>query len=298
MRWLITIISLILFLYLITSQNWSLFLATVKGIHIMILLSSLAFYFIGVIINSVRWYILVRAIEIRISLLQTIKIVLLGAYTSNFLPSTIGGDMIRILCLIKTGNRKSVIIASVIMDRLINILAMTAMLPISFLTFKCYLHQLNIDRLMYGMILLSHKQTSMDSDGSKWRYRFFSLIHSITNAFKSYIHCPKILLLCLFFSWLSALSVFMGIWIISIGLNMDISFLNVIGITALSYFITLLPISINGYGIREIAVTSLYTILGASIEQSLSLALLTRMMMLIISLPGIFWQSEVLTKSS
>ena len=63
----------------------------------------------------------------------------------------------------------------------------------------------------------------------------------------------------------------------------------------LTYFISMLPISINAYGLREVAVTALYMQVGASLEQASTLAVITRFMLLLETLPGALWLSEIVT---
>jgi hypothetical protein len=61
------------------------------------------------------------------------------------------------------------------------------------------------------------------------------------------------------------------------------------GITAMTYLITLLPISINGYGLRELAITFFYMRLGASAEQATIFALLSRFLLMAATIPGVLW---------
>jgi len=70
---------------------------------------------------------------------------------------------------------------------------------------------------------------------------------------------------------------------------MQVSLYQVMGVMALSYAVNLLPISINGYGVREIALTTLYMHIGASLEQASTLAVVTRFVLLIEALPGALW---------
>ena len=76
---------------------------------------------------------------------------------------------------------------------------------------------------------------------------------------------------------------------------MSIKYYQVMGITTIAYLVTLLPISINGYGLREITISSLYSILGFPIEAAISLAILSRLLYLTTTLVGAAWLPEYLT---
>jgi uncharacterized membrane protein YbhN (UPF0104 family) len=76
---------------------------------------------------------------------------------------------------------------------------------------------------------------------------------------------------------------------------MNVTYWQVIGIQTVTYFLSILPISINGYGLREVAFTTLYTALGSSLEQASTLALVTRFLNVLSSLPGAIWLTSFVT---
>jgi len=49
-------------------------------------------YLAGQAANALRWWILLRSQKVTISYLQALQLIFAGAFASNFLPSTIGGD--------------------------------------------------------------------------------------------------------------------------------------------------------------------------------------------------------------
>lgn len=99
--------------------------------------------------------------------------------------------------------------------------------------------------------------------------------------------------LALLASWVGVACYLGAVWLVAGGLGIPVSLGDVAGATALTYFLTLLPISINGYGLREVGMLALYVQLGATAEQASALALITRAMLMIVSLPGALWLSNV-----
>jgi hypothetical protein len=91
-------------------------------------------------------------------------------------------------------------------------------------------------------------------------------------------------------AWPSNLFPMAATYLIAHQLGMNITFWQVIGVQTLTYFISQLP-SINGYGFREMAYTTLYAALGASIEQASTLALVTRIIIVAATVPGALWLS-------
>ena len=75
------------------------------------------------------------------------------------------------------------------------------------------------------------------------------------------------------------------------------SFWEVIGLSSLAYFITLVPLSINGYGLQEFSVTFLFSNIGGiSVATAASTAVIHRLMMILVSLPGAFTLPGILGK--
>jgi hypothetical protein len=67
------------------------------------------------------------------------------------------------------------------------------------------------------------------------------------------------------------------------------------GLWSVAYFITLVPISINGYGVQELSISWLFhNVAGLSLTDSLLLALLMRLLIMLASLPGAFYLPSVL----
>jgi hypothetical protein len=69
----------------------------------------------------------------------------------------------------------------------------------------------------------------------------------------------------------------------------------VAGLYTLTYFVSLFPISINGLGVQELSMTFLLIQLGGlSSSESATVALLTRALFIITSLPGAFFLPSIL----
>jgi len=81
-----------------------------------------------------------------------------------------------------------------------------------------------------------------------------------------------------------------------VGMNEAIPFWKIAGLWSLTYFITLIPISINGLGLQELSFANLFTLFGGlSDATGLSIALIMRVLMLVGSAPGAFFISSILS---
>ena len=81
------------------------------------------------------------------------------------------------------------------------------------------------------------------------------------------------------------------------GLGESLALWKVIGLFSLAYFVSLAPISINGYGVQELTVTFLLSQFGGvSLPVSATVAVLHRLLMMLVSLPGALTLPGVMAK--
>ncbi|HEX9617393.1 MAG TPA: lysylphosphatidylglycerol synthase transmembrane domain-containing protein [Anaerolineales bacterium] len=287
-RWAGTLVSTALFVWLIARQDWARIWDHLANTPIWLLPLVFLLYFMGQVLNSLRWANLLRAQGLKVPFVEVLKMVLTGAFASNFLPSTIGGDTVRIVSLLRFNASWGVSVASVMMDRLLNVVAMFTILPFSFLVFgdpAIFFERIRgfeAEPLLAGIGVANTRVEKYVAKVNRWFGRIWEIL-------RAWVQHPRVLLGSFALSWSSSFIIFIAIWILARGLEMQVSLYQVMGVMALSYAVNLLPISINGYGVREIALTTLYMHIGASLEQASTLAVVTRFVLLIEALPGALW---------
>jgi len=289
-RWAGLLISTGLFIGLLARQDLGEIGRSLSVFPLWIVPILLGLYFTGMFFNAVRWYILLLAQGQSIPFARILKIVFAGAFVSNFLPSTIGGDTMRVVGVQKWVNNWVISTSSIVVDRLLNVLAMVVSSPFSLITFGPGLLQLFQSRGS-GPVSLAAGWLSDRIPGLSWLHRRFWL--PLIDALRLWWNKPLHLALAFIVSWISIFVVFLAVWWIARILGIQVSLAQVIGINVVTYLLTLAPFSFNGYGVREFAMATLYTQLGASLEQASTLALVTRFFMLIETLPGVLWLSQV-----
>jgi hypothetical protein len=108
---------------------------------------------------------------------------------------------------------------------------------------------------------------------------------------------PWALARALLFAWGNLLFVAAAYYFLIRGLGEYLPYWKVIGLVSLSYFITSVPISINGYGLHELSGTAIFSQIGGiSIPVSAVVVVLQRLLMMTSSLPGAFTLPGILAK--
>lgn len=291
-----SLVSLILFISLIVRQDWEIVYSLLNQLSVISLFVVFLLYFGGTLFNVIRWLIILNIAEIKVPLIEVFKITYVGLFVSNFLPSTIGGDGVRFVSLLRYDARKRICLASVIIDRLLNILIMFIVLPFAIFSFVPEINQLF--QKIFG-----------DDNDFRSRITQFSqvnvlivFISKIKNQIREtisligiYWKSPKSLFLALFVAVIALLFSFYGTYLMAVSLGINVSIFEVIKISSIVYVFTLIPISFNGFGIRELIMTSLYVSVGAAIEEATMLALITRLLMVIVTSVGAVWLPQFMS---
>lgn len=132
----ITLLKYVLGLGLLTWvvwQNWSitqdgeevgLKAALEKPIHWGPFTLALLVCLAGILITFVRWYVLVAAQGLPFPLASALRLGLIGYYLSTFLPGSVGGDIIKAAFLAREQSRRTVAVATVVIDRVVGLVGL------------------------------------------------------------------------------------------------------------------------------------------------------------------------------
>jgi uncharacterized membrane protein YbhN (UPF0104 family) len=263
LRWLV---PLGLIGFMLSQIHWDEILPLLARVSWTSLLASVFAFLLSQFIIAIRWQYLLRVQEIRLPLARLMWLVLVGAFASNFLPTTVGGDVVKMAAVAQGQPKRAVAVASVAADRLFNLAAMFIWLPSALM------------RMPFV-------------EKTWWR------VKRVFEAGRVWFTSPRTVMVALALSWLSIGASFVSFWIVTLALGISVSFWQAAGVAVLAYFAALLPISVNGLGLLEGSVTALLVWQGASLEQGVAAAVLIRFVALAVSLLGgarLLWQRDLL----
>jgi len=266
-----TALAVGLLAFLLYKEGWADIVDAVTKIPAQYLVAAALIVFLSRFFVIGRWHILLRSAGIDIKFSSTTSITFTGLFASNFLPTTIGGDVIRLSVVIQMGFDRAICLASLAADRLIGMFGMAMVVPV-------------------GLIPLwqwSAGQTLQSSALSVLWQRGFNFIKRTLQSFSIWLKNPKALFGSLACTWGHMLCTFAAAFILIRGMGGNVNYWLVAGIYSLTYFVTLLPISINGYGVQELSLSYLMVHIGGmDMASGLALAVMMRAAFLIASLPG------------
>jgi len=236
--------------------------------------------------------------EYSLSIFSSARLYLIGTFFSNFMPGNIGSEVYKVLYLnrIESGLKKPI--------SLMFMLRLTALLALGFMAciYACINYQHVADILTTGrsivgvdagkyrlLVLLSAiviaiVMVYLAAKGSHGVERIVSTIGDFVSALKGISVLRICTILCLSF-------LVHGVRILSFycfikALNQNILLPDLILVTAVTLFASLLPISFASLGIREGAITGSLFIMGLSKPDSMAVAVMSRLAIWIVSLIG------------
>ena len=258
------IVSAALLAFLITRSWNSLknFTSILKELNPVFLLLAVTFYLLGIMAEMLRWDILLRAQDIRISKGFLTQSLFIAYFYSNIFPTNIGGDIYRAYDLHENKDiplDKN--ISVIVVERFIGMLSGTVYLVISFFGIYKYLNLttilslsvLPLGGLLLFFIILKPKAFKIDRLFKKIRFltRFEPKYNSFLQHFVSYKSKLRYLLVSFVLSFAAQLLFYTGFYFAAVYINLDLPFFAFFFLIPVILLISNVPISIGGIGIRE-----------------------------------------------
>ena len=273
-----SLLALVLLLVLIQEEGDGELFSALRRVSLPYFFLALLALLVSRMFAASRWYILLRSAGVEISFLRAVMLTFTGNFSSNFLPSTIGGDVVRLGGTMQMGYDRAICLASLVVDRLIGMAGMILASPLGLIPL------FSMDSGLVQSISLA---------GLLQKGRDFA--KRTLEAFSIWLKRPAGLGGALLATLGNQAFIYLMIYLLLLSIGHHLSFWLVAGMYTLTYFVTLVPISINGLGVQELSMTFLLVQLGGLAQsESATIALLTRALFVLTSLPGAFFLPSIL----
>jgi glycosyltransferase 2 family protein len=256
-RWLVTVgkcaISSILLLWLLKDTSVHDITKAVHMSYIPMILLAFSLHFVGCFLSVIRWRVLLLAQHIDIPLPFLFKSYMVAIFFNNLLPSTIGGDVVRIHDTCRMGNDRGGAVAAVFVDRLLGIFVLMSFVLLSLLIsrefkfFSSYIYVCITISIISLLILIIFFLIFNKRILHYFRNNCSSIIEIMINLKKHKKNIATSILLSIGLQ----INVVLYYFLISSSLSIDISVSEFFFIVPFAVFSMMIPISINGVGIRE-----------------------------------------------
>lgn len=254
--------------------------------------------FLGVVLATLRWHRVLVALDVRPKVSTLLSHYLAGLFVSNFLPTTIGGDVLRISRLAATQAERPRSFASVVLERLTGWIVLPVISLVTLAINPGLLRPpfdeasrliVTISLVTLGLLGVILTAAASPRIGrllraqSGW-LRFVNAVHLGLTRFRRH---PGAAFEVLTVGFAYQLAVVLAAFLSARALGLPVSWTAVLAIMPAVAIVQVLPApTIGGLGVREGAFVLFLHPLGVSVDQAVTLGLLVYGINLIASLVG------------
>jgi uncharacterized protein (TIRG00374 family) len=260
------------------------------------LIAGVALAFVQLALLAPRWQRIAKACGAQLPLGRALQLGLIAAFFNQVLPSTVGGDAMRVWLFARDGQGWTRATYSVLLDRFIGVLAL-AILVVACLPWSMTLIQNPIGRaalLVIGLGSISAALAFIALGYLKWNVlqRFAPLrhLHRMSVIARQLLFHPAdagtVVGLSLVVHMLTA-----GIaWCAAQAVDASFGFFQALVLLPPVLLISTLPISVAGWGVREKSLVLAFAYAGLSESNGFLVSVLLGVMMIVVGLAGgIVW---------
>ncbi len=271
--------------WILQGTNFSEIGVSIRSASLPLLCLAFGLPFLGYFISVSRWRLLLKAQGISAQVGHLVLAFMVSVFFNNFLPSTIGGDAFRIYESWRLGASKASAVAVVFVDRFLGLLALIVLTMIGLLSTNPISETIPYLSLwvVTGFVLvvalgfvLFHSSFALGFDQwdsqSKLVTQMWGIVHKINDGFAAFRGRTDTVLQAFGLSLLLQANVVVQYFIIAEALHFSIPFWSFFLIIPLTLFVMLLPISINGIGLRESIFVLILAPWGVEKPEALALA--------------------------
>ena len=277
---------------------------TLKNADFFYILMGAFLFFVIHLILLVRWMIFIKALDLKVPFSRIISSFFIGLFFNLFLPTSTGGDVVKVWYMFKDTHHKARTVASVVSDRLCGYISIVLIATVAFIFGRTLIDDNSILILIAGLAFFASTILLVLFHEKSYSFciRIFGRWHKIKDALMRFHYAMALLK-----NKLSSLFAAVGVSIISQsclavtwyliarGFHQDISILYFFIFVPMTCVVASLP-SIGGLGFRDAGTAYLFAKVGMATEIAVSISLINFLYMVLMGIIG--WGFYVTSLSS
>jgi uncharacterized membrane protein YbhN (UPF0104 family) len=238
-------VSLALIIWIVRGTGLREVWAAYRTADVRFILLAIALIPLGYLSSVMRWRLLLRAQGGDAALPFLFRSLMTGIFFNNFLPSTIGGDAIRAWDTARSGVGKATALTIILVDRFVGLLALLLFAAVGLLGAgrlaervpDLALWVLGVGAVMVALAVVLFRPRSPHPRLTTALFIFRGKGRALAYAF--------------FWSLCLQTLVVVNAWILARALHVELGLAPFFLIVPLAVFLMMVPVSINGIGVRE-----------------------------------------------
>lgn len=260
--------------------------------------AALAMYGLMLAVSAWRWRLLLRIQTVHVSFGRLTQSFLVATFFNNFLPSNIGGDVVRVADTAPFTRSKTLATTVVLLDRVLGLVALLAVAAVA--SALAVWSGVKLDGIQYVwlalillviglLVVLRHPGTISETVRSIASGRALGLqtrFHNLLDAMERFAREPRGLWSA--FAGAIAVQFLLVLFYLCAARSLAVPLppLAASVIVPVSLAVQMVPLSINGFGVREAVFAFFFTSLGLNVSSALTLSLGSAGLIMLFSLSG------------
>ena len=288
------LVSSLLLTVLFLRADRAVFVRTLQALPLHLFLGCVGLYFLGHVISTVRWQRLLLAEGIRLPFWRLALVYFEGAFFNLFLPTLIGGDIVRGYAIYRITRGHDASIASILVDRLSGFAALILIALVALGLAYREVRDPQVAAMILGVaaaffamiaVLLNERVKACASGLLRGMglTRFQVKLQGLVEALHRYRRHHRALGQALLLSALLQALIIVTYYLIGAGLNLGVPMAYFFLYVPLITFVAMLPVSVAGLGVREGSAVYFFAKVGVDAAAALSMSLAWFSLTLIVS---------------
>ena len=244
-----------------------------------------------------KWKILLKSQGFHVSLWRLYALYMVGKFFNNFLPSNVGGDVVRGYELGKSIDSGVDSMASVFMERFTGLIVLIVFAIFSFLSNLRFIQDWRLTLAMglatFGLLgifwaILDPRPLDLFEKYARISFvqKYIPKLRKFHTSLVAYRENKRAILLSLVWSLIFMLLAIFNVFASSSAFYQPVSLLQIAIIVPIILVVSMVPLTFNGLGIQEWAYVVLFTWIGLPPSVGLSTIVLIRAKELVIAIIG------------
>lgn len=295
------VISIALIILLLRLINIPDMLSLLKSVNPYYFILLLVLITLDRIFMAYKWHLLLKVKDMSISIFSTIRIYYIGTLAGFFLPTTVGGDMVRVLKLRSEKKSGTDVLSSVILERILGFIASAILAPIAALFLISFL-ELDVWRFLWIagaflflftiLMVISFSEflvRKIDKSKKLSKNILFGKFKKLYLSYAEYKNHKSLLVVFLVLSIFEQIMPVIGNYLACRALNLSVPFVYFLLIIPLIQLVSRIPISFEGIGVNEGLMVYFFALLGLSKTGAFTIGLLGHIAIIIATLPALYF---------
>jgi uncharacterized membrane protein YbhN (UPF0104 family) len=261
---------------------------------------ALAIYAVNMVASTWRWHLLLRTQQVNVRGRWLLGSFLVASFFNNFLPSNIGGDVIRISDTARAARSRTLAATVVLMDRVLGLMALIlvaavgasaagavhpAALPIwpmwlwagllagAAASAPAVLAPVGFSRLLQPLTVFHPEWVG-------------GRIDTLTEVLTRFRASPGTLVRCFATAVFVQGTMVLFYFAVIYALHLNVALSDIAVIVPISFVVQMLPVSFGGFGVREATFSIYFSRIGQPIESAIAMSLIGQALIILFSLTG------------